>query len=830
MRPFLLLSLVSMLLAALLHAQPPRLDPLGDPLPLRALHRLGANRFANSSEIRALALSADGKLLATLDQAEVVALWDAATGKILRQWNALGADDMALSLDGKLVATRTAGFLRLWDASDGKDLRVVADDISDAFAFAPDGKAIVCNVQQKNELRLHDTATGRAVRSFDGLANTPTKIAFSLDGRWLAATDSDKDLEAAPEVCVWNAADGKLQGKIDPQAKRVGGLAFTPGADELLVFSSKGLHGWDAAKGKRLREIVQAPKRWMAVARNGVYVADLGLTLVDLKSNELTHELDPTLTPVLRLALSDNGTVLAAVYPGTDRNTARIRVWDLPAGKERTFGEGHQRPIELARFSYDGRTLVTGSDLEMTLRLWDSATGKSLGVVHVNSTEARDAGGPLQVRGLRNAVAFARDNKTIGAGGRLWELPSLKPLPSLPKDAPEEVVEKIEGGGPVALSPDGTLGVFFQGRNPPFVWNLAKGKAAGTFAIEDGRLVAPAVFSPDNRWLVFAGAQKRKVDEEDRDTDTLWLYDLTTNKLKSSFRPGKFYPAQFAFSPDSELLAAASAENHIEIWHVASASKRYELPDTLWKDEKQRAQIATLAFAPHGQLLATSAQPNKIHVWEIASGKRVGVLEGHAQRVTALAFSPDSRLLASGSRDATAIIWSLALPGDALKQWPDDDALWRDLAGEPTKAYQAVWALMAHPDRAVACLSKRLLAGSPTTDEEVAKLIADLSDQKFATRDSAMRKLRQLGATVTPALRQALDRELDLETNRRVKDLLRSAEAGSYPPEVLRELRALQVLEGAATPAARDLLARLAGTARGSIKARAAQGALERLR
>lgn len=830
MRPFLLVAFPSMMFAAALHAQPPRVDPLGDPLPLRALHRLGANRFASAAEVAALALSADGKLLTTLDRAETVAVWDAATGKILRQWSALGADDMAMSLDAKLVATRTAGFLRLWDATEGKDLRVVADDIGDTFAFAPDGKSIACNVQQKNEIRLHDTATGQVLRSFDGLANPPTKLAFSLDGKWVAATDSDKELEAAPEVCVWNAATGKLHGKLDPQAKRVMGLAFTPGTDELLVFSTKGLHGWDAAKGKRLREIVQAPKRWMAVARNHLLLADLGLTLVDLKSNELVQELDPSLTPVLRLALSDNGAVLAAVYPGNDRNTARIRVWDVPTGKEREIGGGHQRPVEIARFSHDGKTLVTGSDLEMTLRLWDASTGKGLGVLHVNSVEARDAGGPLQVRSLRNAVAFAKNDKSLGAAGRLWELPSLKPLASLPKDAPEEAVEKIEGGGPVTLSPDGTLGAFFQGRNPPFVWSYAKGKAVGSFTLEDGRLVAPAVFSPDNRWLVFAGSQKRKDDDEMKDTDTLWLYDLTTNKLKSSFRPGKFYPAQFAFSPDSELLAVASSESNIEVWHVASASKRYELPDTLWKDEKERAQIATLAFAPHGQLLATSAQPNRIHVWEIASGKRVGVLEGHAQRVTALAFSPDSRLLASGSRDATAIIWSLALPGDTLKLWPDDETLWRDLAGEPTKAYQAVWALMAHPDRAVACLSKRLLTGAQATEQEVAQLIADLSDQKFATRDGAMRKLRQLGASITPALRQALDRDADLESSRRVKDLLKSAEAGSYPPEVLRDLRAMQVLEGVATPASRDLLTKLASVARGSIKARAAQGALERLK
>src|SRR5262249_1342409 len=125
-------------------------DRHGDPLPPGALNRLGTVRFRQGAQVRALAVSPDGKTLASAGGGKVICLWELATGKRIRQWpephspDAVGMTvpqaaeiaQLAFSPDGKLLVT--ASFfhkrVRLWDAATGKELRHLAGMF---FLFAP---------------------------------------------------------------------------------------------------------------------------------------------------------------------------------------------------------------------------------------------------------------------------------------------------------------------------------------------------------------------------------------------------------------------------------------------------------------------------------------------------------------------------------------------------------------------------------------------------------------------------------------------------------------------------------------------------------------------
>jgi hypothetical protein len=78
-----------------------------------------------------------------------------------------------------------------------------------------------------------------------------------------------------------------------------------------------------------------------------------------------------------------------------------------------------------------------------------------------------------------------------------------------------------------------------------------------------------------------------------------------------------------------------------------------------------------------------------------------------------------------------------------------------------------------------------------------------------------------------PLLEQALKNAPDLETTRRIQELLRTVET-SLTPEALRDLRGLQILEMIATPAAHALLADVAKGDPGAAKTKLAQAALAR--
>jgi len=64
--------------------RPARVDRYGDPLPDGALARLGTARLRHGSVVKAVAVSPDGKALASADEASEVLLWDASTGQELR--------------------------------------------------------------------------------------------------------------------------------------------------------------------------------------------------------------------------------------------------------------------------------------------------------------------------------------------------------------------------------------------------------------------------------------------------------------------------------------------------------------------------------------------------------------------------------------------------------------------------------------------------------------------------------------------------------------------------------------------------------------------------
>jgi hypothetical protein len=143
-------------------------------------------------------------------------------------------------------------------------------------------------------------------------------------------------------------------------------------------------------------------------------------------------------------------------------------------------------------------------------------------------------------------------------------------------------------------------------------------------------------------------------------------------------------------------------------------------------------------------LVGEGSATEPMRLWEVASVSHgsSGPPEG---AVKAVAFSPDGRLIATGGNDTTALGWdvrSLAHVGNVVRTPPWDDQLWADLAGDAPTAYRAIVRLMSEPRRAVTLLATRL---GPAERKSVARLIVDLDDDDFATREAATATLESLG-------------------------------------------------------------------------------------
>src|SRR5262249_15170329 len=118
--------------------------------------------------------------------------------------------------------------------------------------------------------------------------------------------------------------------------------------------------------------------------------------------------------------------------------------------------------------------------------------------------------------------------------------------------------------------------------------------------------------------------------------------------------------------------------------------------------------------------------------------------------------------------------------------------------------------------------------------------LRDLDDDAFAVREKAKTELARLGAAAEPALRQALAKSPSIEMRRRLEDLLkaveterqiafRKAERQAPSRDVLRAVRALEVLEQIGTREAREVLKTLTADVPGAYLTQEARAALDRL-
>src|SRR5262249_20640275 len=174
------------------------------------------------------ALSGDGKLLVRGRwQDKSVRLWDTATGKELRLLgkHADRVQGVAISPDGKLVASAGAeGAVVVREAATGQQRhRFAAFGGGGAFAplaFAPDGKTRAAGGRD-DRVRLWDVVTGQE-RQIE-VALKPTSLAFAPDGKLLAVAEWYRE----KPVLIYDSSGGKLLRACEGPVTGVYGLAFS---------------------------------------------------------------------------------------------------------------------------------------------------------------------------------------------------------------------------------------------------------------------------------------------------------------------------------------------------------------------------------------------------------------------------------------------------------------------------------------------------------------------------------------------------------------------------------------------------------------------------
>lgn len=274
-----------------------------------------------------MAVSHDGKYLATGTDNGTVRYWDIAAERVLWTLNAHKTPVWALALSprGDYLATGSDdGVTLIWDLATQKEAFTLPKIGGvRSLAFAADGKRLVTGGRD-GTVKVWDVASGAEVCTTAGHASLVAAVAFALDGKSIASASADRTIK------IWDAATGQLKVTLAGHEGGVYAIAFSP-RDRTLASGS-----WDRS-----------------------------VRLWDLDSGSQIAKLDGHTQDVWSVAFSPDGGSVAST--GEDQ---MIRIWDVSAKKEVLSFRGSAGAILNVRFSSAPGVIIAGTK-DGTARLWN---------------------------------------------------------------------------------------------------------------------------------------------------------------------------------------------------------------------------------------------------------------------------------------------------------------------------------------------------------------------------------------------------------------------------------------------------------------------------
>jgi WD40 repeat protein len=395
---------------------------------------------AASPAVNGVAISPDGKLLASADDDGTAEVWNISTGRPLTA--AISADTgpngnvnaVAFSPDGLLATADSDGTVRLWNPVTGRPAGAPIpagsgrDGRAAAVTFSGDGKLIATldnTFYAGSIVRLWDPVTGqpfgRPIQEGGG-ASFDT-IALSPGGRFLATIDEYRVLQA------WDTSTGKPVGGPEAEA---GSVAFSPDGKLLAASIGGVLRLWNPATGDPARMPPSAVHGGRLIAVAFTTAGTLLIAYSDGTVREWNPATGATVSVLLPPAAGRD--IAADVFsPGGERlatiaDSGRTRLWNLSTarsgGPSLPEAPGSDGDLNGVAFSPDDKLLAIAY-ANGTVQLWNPATDKPVG-----APVPADTGTNATVEGVAfspdgDLLASADDDRTAGGTVQLWKVPQM---------------------------------------------------------------------------------------------------------------------------------------------------------------------------------------------------------------------------------------------------------------------------------------------------------------------------------------------------------------------------------------------------------------------
>ena len=331
---------------------------------------------------RAVAFSPDGRTLAVALDERVIHLVDLDSGveRVQTKGHRGSVTALAVAADGATVFAGAAdGTIHRWDARTGRELDRLPGHTDRVTALAlPDPGRVLWSRSYDETVRRWRPDSGEGRRVFHDLKGYYwLPFALSLDGGMLAMSSGYR------EVLVMRSATGEILQRL-PTKTRLVTAAFTADSSVVTVLTGdRAICRWETATGQRLPDLLLPadpdvppcdPDSWLAgelygLSPDGRLVAhaydDKFLRVLDVDAQREVHRQAKLPGNVSSLAFAQDGRTLAWA-----EQSGVIHWLELASGSERRTMPGHAGGVTQMIFTADGKRLISGSH-DCTALVWD---------------------------------------------------------------------------------------------------------------------------------------------------------------------------------------------------------------------------------------------------------------------------------------------------------------------------------------------------------------------------------------------------------------------------------------------------------------------------
>jgi WD40 repeat protein len=367
------------------------------------------------------------------------------------------------------------------------------------------------------------------------------------------------------------------------------------------------------------------------------------------------------------------------VLSASDDQTARVWAADRPHDsavlKVQTPKGGENSEILSARFSPDGRRLLTGDG---PTQLWDVSRSSHLAELDGEAFFTSDG---------NRVVAYLPDEAGRGGAIRLWDARTGSPV------ATKQRHWAHMGNRSGELSPDGRRWVTASeaGKWPLRVFETATGRELftlthnGTHAptrfsfSADGRRVAAAnhfepvttVWDLDTGRMVAAvkgqmvnhrypytslspdGRRLATWDDDIQVADAR-IWDVDTGAELARLKGHTGFISSVEFSPDHRRALTSAVDYTFRVWNVETGKQIMSMPMPPGSD--WRATIPRPTFTPDWQRMVTYHESESARVWDVETGTLMLILPRTGGDILHARFTPDgTRIVAVEQADAEGV-------------------------------------------------------------------------------------------------------------------------------------------------------------------------------